>query len=87
MSDANAIPARDSIDTYLAVTALIVEGRPRDAFALITAQDAEEQLDMWLAGCSITAGFAARVAAHLGIPADDLPEWLRALALADGDDK
>lgn len=76
--------SHDSINTYLSVTALVAEARRGDALALIGSLEPEEQIDMWIAGCSIAYALALEVAGRLGIPAEHVPAWLRAMsALAD----
>lgn len=74
-----------SINTYLAMTALIAEDRPRDAVRLLTALEPMEQIDCWLAGCSVTAGFATHVAQQSGVAPEQFPAWLRAIGASYGD--
>ncbi|MGC4960077.1 hypothetical protein [Gordonia sp. DT101] len=75
----------ESINHYLAVTALVAEGRRDDAFALICSLEAHEQVDMWFAGCAITTSFARDCHQHHGIPIS-LPAWLRMIAATDVED-
>ncbi|MCK0518942.1 hypothetical protein [Williamsia sp. DF01-3] len=77
--------SRDSIDTYLAVTALVLEGRRHDTLNLIGSLEPEEQIEMWIAGCSITSALSLHLAGTLGIPAQRVPAWLRAMAADNGD--
>lgn len=76
---------RESINNYLVLCALVAEGRRRDAFAYLTSLDQTEQIDMWLAGCSITLGFADTCRQVHKIQLD-LPTWLRAMSLTDDDE-
>ncbi|UCZ90447.1 hypothetical protein [Gordonia sp. WA4-43] len=75
---------RDSINHYLALCALVAEGRKRDAFDYIVSLEDTEKADMWLAGCSITIAFADDCRRFHKVPVE-LPAWLRLMALADED--
>ncbi|MFW0784857.1 hypothetical protein AAFP35_10065 [Gordonia sp. CPCC 206044] len=76
---------RDSINHYLAVCALVADGKACDAHTFIVGLDDDERADMWLAGCSITLAFANDCRQHHHIP-DDLPGWLRHMAATNVDD-
>ena len=65
------------INHYLCLTALVAEGRRDQAFAFIGTLEPAEQIDMWIAGCSITFAFAGVVGATVGVQAEDIPAWLR----------
>ena len=73
-------PDLAALNSYLCVVALVAEGRREDAFALITTQSPAEQIDMWIAGCSITYAMAGVVGATVGVEAPDIPAWLRTMA-------
>lgn len=81
----NHNPDLDALNTYLCVVALVAEGRREDAFALITNLEPTEQIDMWIAGCSITFALAGVVGASCGVQAADIPTWLRTMADPDVD--
>ncbi len=76
---------RESINAYLAAMALVAEGRRDDAFAFISSLDPTEQLDMWIAGISITISFANDCRQHHAIPVG-MPEWLRMMAALENGD-
>ncbi|MGV9792405.1 hypothetical protein [Gordonia sp. NPDC003422] len=85
MTEHTDLDSRDSINHYLTVAALVAEARQHDALAYITSLDATEQIDMWIAGCSITIAFADDCRQFHGVPVD-LPAWFRTMvALADED--
>ena len=76
---------RDSINHYLALCALVAEGRKRDAFDYIVSLEDTEKADMWIAGCSITIAFANDCRRHHKIPVD-LPAWFRLMVTLDDED-